>query len=83
MKEWDFSEAEKASKKARELGSSIPYDLYGDFLIKMGRAVEDIPYMERAIELNPTIPGVMGRLAETYFFSGNYEKATETLLGTH
>ena len=81
-KEWDFLKAEKAYKRAVELDpkNSFSYILYSGFLIKMGRAVEAIPYRERAFALDPTSTNALASLAEAYFFSANYENATETLM---
>jgi len=81
-KEWDFLKAEKAYKSAVELDpkNSFSYILYSGFLIKMGRAVEAIPYRERAFALDPTSTYALGSLAEAYFYSRKKEKTTETLM---
>jgi serine/threonine-protein kinase len=80
-KEWNFPEAEAAYKKAVELDpqGSANNSIYGVHLHQMGRASEALPYMEKAVELEPTNPSNLSNLAKLYFYSGNKEKSTEIM----
>jgi serine/threonine-protein kinase len=53
--DWDWEGAEKAFKKALEINSNFPdaRAYYSHFLSHMGRTDEALPYIERAIELDP------------------------------
>lgn len=81
FKEWNFPEAEAAYKKAVELDpqkSKLNYN-YADFLVQMGRASEALPYIEKAVELDPTMPVYLTQLSKFYFYAGNKEKAIDSM----
>jgi TolB-like protein len=81
LKEWNFSEAEAAYKKAVELDpqNSNPNWSYAEFLVQMGRAAEGLPYQEKAVELDPTDPLNLNQLSKFYFYAGNKKKAAEIM----
>ena len=80
-KEWNFSKAEAAYKTAVELDPQNKWSnwAYALYLVKMGRAAEGLPYQEKAIELDPTEPGLLIELSKFYFYAGNKEKAAEIM----
>jgi len=80
-KEWNFVEAEKAYKKGVKLDPKHGQcnNRYAEFLIKIGRATEAIPYRKKLVELDPISPGRMRDLAEAYFFSGKNGEALAIL----
>ncbi len=78
---WDFPEAEAAYKKALELDpqNSLSNWSYAGFLVQKGRAAESLPYIEKAVEQDPTAPGNLSTLARFYIYAGNKEKTTEIM----
>lgn len=80
-KEWNFSKAEAAYKTAVELDPQNSWSKwhYASFLVQMGRAAEGLPYQEKAVELDPTDPGLLIELSKFYFYAGNKEKAAEMM----
>jgi tetratricopeptide (TPR) repeat protein len=45
----------------------------------MGRAIEGLPYQEKAVQLDPTNPDLLTELSKVYFYAENKEKAAEIM----
>jgi adenylate cyclase len=79
--EWNWTEAEKAFKKAIELnpGFAIAYQLYGRTLGFAGRYDEALIQLGKARELDPLSPVIVAYTAQVYLFAKQYEKSEEVL----
>jgi adenylate cyclase len=79
--EWNWSESEKAFKRAIELnpGYAVTYQWYGRTLGFAGRFDEAIKQLEKAKELDPLSPIIAGYIGQVYIFAKEYEKADDHL----
>ena len=79
--EWNWSESEKAFKRALELnpGYAITYQWYGRTLGFIGRFDEAIKLLERARELDPLSPVIVAYIGQVYIYAKQYKKAEEQL----
>jgi len=79
--EWNWSESEKAFKKAIELnpGYAVTYQWYGRTLGFAGRFDEAIKQLEKAKELDPLSPIILGYIGQVYIYAKQYEKADDHL----
>lgn len=79
--EWNWSESEKAFKKAIEFnpGYAITYQWYGRTLGFIGRFDEAIKLLEKAKELDPLSPVIVSYIGQVYIYAKQYKKAEEIL----
>jgi TolB-like protein/class 3 adenylate cyclase/Tfp pilus assembly protein PilF len=78
QRRWD--EAEREFTRALELNPGHPtaHQWYSAFLLGVvGRAVDAIAEMERALDLDPLSPIINRDAGRTYLFTGDYEAAIE------
>ena len=75
--EWNWESAEREFKRALELNTNdaATYRDYGSFLDAMGRFDEAEVEIKRAQQLDPLSVNIALALAETAFFSHQYDKA--------
>jgi tetratricopeptide (TPR) repeat protein len=83
--DWDWVGAEQSYQRALQAnpGYAVAYQWYGEFLACVGRHVEAIAAMQRAIELDPLsliIHATLGR--HGYYFARDYNQATAQLQKT-
>lgn len=78
---WDWSGAEKESKRALELApnDALPHATYAFYLQTMGRFEEAIEERKRAIELDPQTRLHEFNLGRTYFFARKYDQTIEVI----
>lgn len=85
----DFSAAQKTMNRALELARDnvAVLDTYGELLLRAGKPLEALPYLERAGKLAPRDPRVQYHLALAYSATSNRSGArdaiTEALRGGH
>ena len=77
---WEMEQYERATALFKKIYLKNPTDqlaLAGlvEGLMKLGRKVEALPYLEQLSQQEPTNRGVRGYLASVYYDEGNYEKA--------
>jgi tetratricopeptide (TPR) repeat protein len=79
--EWNWSESEKAFKRAIELnpGYERAYFWYGRNLGFAGRFNEALVQLEKAKQLDPLSPVISAYIGQVYIFSKQYDKASEHL----
>ncbi len=79
--EWNWSESEKAFKRAIELnpGYAITYQWYGRTLGFIGRFDEAIKLLEKAKELDPLSPIIPAYTGQVYIYAKQYKKAEDQL----
>ena len=79
--EWNWSESEKAFKRAIELnpGYAVTYQWYGRILSFAGRFDEAIKQLEKAKQLDPLSPIIAAYIGQVYIFAKEYEKADDHL----
>ncbi|MFC1747092.1 tetratricopeptide repeat protein, partial [Candidatus Neomarinimicrobiota bacterium] len=79
---WDWTEAERAFKRAIELAPNYvqAHLEYGLFLGKMGRLDEALFEMQRVKELDPLFIYADFGFGEVYLYNRQYEKAIEYLI---
>ena len=82
--EWNWSEAEKEFKRAIELDPRYPvaHQWYGGYLERTGNIAEAINERKLALELDPLSTITNFELAQSYYFSRDYDKALRQLAAT-
>ena len=82
--DWDWSGAERESKRAIELnpGLAYPHLGYSSFLATQGRFNESIAQAQRACEIDPLSWNARMYLGFNLFYSGDYDKAIQQLDST-
>jgi adenylate cyclase len=75
--DWDWSGAERESKRAIELNPkyATAHQWYGDALLSMGRLDEAIAEEKRALELDPLSLVINRDLGDTFYFARQYDQA--------
>jgi len=79
--DWEWTEADRAFKRALELNHSHAWahNQYGIFLVAMGRFAEAKIEMDRARELDPLSPFVHVGTVWPVYFARQYDQAVEQL----
>ena len=79
--EWNWTESEKAFKRAIELnpGYERSYFWYGRMLGFAGRFDEGLAQLEKAKQLDPLSPIITAYIGQIYIYSKQYDKANERL----
>ncbi len=77
--DYDWETAEKELKLAITLNPQYPraYKLYAEYLIIIGKEEEAHLYIDRALELDPSVRGLVWWKYVLYSREGNYDKALE------
>jgi serine/threonine protein kinase/tetratricopeptide (TPR) repeat protein len=77
--DWDWSGAERESKRAIELNPryATAHQWYGDALIQMGRLQEAIAEEKRAVELDPFSLVINRDLGDALYLARQYDQAIE------
>ena len=75
--DWDWTEAERAFRRAIELhpGYATAHQWYGNFLSVLGRADEAIAEFERALALDPLSALKVAAWGWGCYFARRYERA--------
>jgi TolB-like protein/Tfp pilus assembly protein PilF len=75
--EWNFVDAEKEYKAAVRLaqGSSVPHQIYAEFLSYMGRHDEAIAEIEHAVSRDPVSIPALALLGRVLTFAGQNDRA--------
>ena len=75
--DWDWPRAEREMKRAIELAPNhgLAHNLYGDYLMSIGRDEEGIAEVKRAIELDPLAHFSSCDLGWQFYHARQYEKA--------
>ena len=75
--DWDWSGAESEFKRAIELSPNYPaaHQLYGSYLITMGRHEEAFSEVQHAHALDPLSLSVSVQVARVLYFSHDYDQA--------
>lgn len=78
---WDWSGAERESKRSIELAPNdpLPHATYAFYLQTMGRFDEAIEERKRAVELDPQTRLHEFNLGRTYFFARKYDQSIDVL----
>ena len=65
MQQGRFAEAEKALKRAQEINphNACAFGNMGGVYFLQGKYAEAIPWLEKAVSLDPTLEGIPGHLA--------------------
>jgi TolB-like protein/Tfp pilus assembly protein PilF len=77
--DWDWSGAEHACKRALELNPNYAegHNLWGDWLLIMGRQEEAMAENQLAVELDPLSAGRNFNFGQKLLWSGDFERAIE------
>ncbi|WP_258103573.1 hypothetical protein [Marinoscillum sp. MHG1-6] len=74
---WNWEEGEKAFKKSLELNpnNEMSHIFYGHLLILLGRQEEALIHSEKAVQLDPLRPFILGLSSVVSMTGGNYDQA--------
>ncbi|MGE0882810.1 MAG: winged helix-turn-helix domain-containing protein [Blastocatellales bacterium] len=77
--DWDWTGAEREFKRALELepNNSSPHQIYGWYLIAMGRLTEAQAEMKQALESDPSSDFALWGLGDSFYFARQYDQAVE------
>ena len=78
--EYDWEGAEREYKYALKLNPSLPYAhaFLSHVLSTLGRTEEAYPHIEKALELSPLDPGIIGLCAVALQYQGLYDDSLDT-----
>jgi Tfp pilus assembly protein PilF len=81
--DWEWDEAERDFKRALELnpGDALTHNLYGNYLVEMGRFAEAQKQMDRAYELDPLTGYIQVGDVMPVLFAGQCDDAIDRLRG--
>jgi DNA-binding winged helix-turn-helix (wHTH) protein/TolB-like protein/Tfp pilus assembly protein PilF len=75
--DWDFAEAEREYRRARELNPAITHQWFGFLLLVQGKETEADIELNRFAEALPTLAGGFAEYGRYFYFKRQYERGVE------
>ncbi|NNF16133.1 MAG: tetratricopeptide repeat protein [Gammaproteobacteria bacterium] len=75
--DWQTAESNYKNALRLEPGNTTVNLWYSEFLEDVGRLQDALPYLLKAVDLDPLSPGANSNLAFTYYALGDYKKSME------